>query len=273
MVLNAELICVGNELLIGKVTNTNATWLAQRLTELGAVVRRMQVVGDDLDEISSAVRSAVGRRPFMIITTGGLGPTYDDMTTAGVAKALNVGVRIDPEALRMIETKYRSLSLELTPARTKMARLPEGGSALPNPVGTAPGCVVEHSGVRIVSLPGVPSEMQAMFSESVVPVLSGASEAFAFKQASVLLGGIHESALAPILDEVRERNPLAYFKSHPKMSEGRPLIEVHISTRGRDAEAADRVVREGTEDLVKTVKSHGAQLLSEAQLTGRGEDC
>jgi len=256
-----ELICVGNELLIGKVVNTNASWLSRRITELGGNVRRVVVVGDSLDEISQSLKSALERKPFMVITTGGLGPTYDDMTLEGVARALGVPLEENPEALKMIQDKYASLSLELTPARRKMARLPKGSAALPNPVGMAPGCLAEHGGTKIVCLPGVPSEMEAIFSQSVEPIITKASGGLVFREGSLIVRGIPESGLAPILDEVRKKNPLAYFKSHPKRHEGKPLIEIHVSNTSESKEAAEKIVRDGMKDLIEALKSCGAEIV------------
>lgn len=258
-----ELICIGNELLIGKVINTNASWLAKRITELGGNVRRIVVVGDNLDEISDSLKSALGRKPFMVITTGGLGPTFDDMTLEGVAMALSVPLEDNPDALQMVRDKYASLSLELTPARIKMARLPKGSVALPNPVGTAPGCLIEYVGTKIVCLPGVPTEMEAIFSQSVAPIIAKASGGLVFKEESLIVRGIPESGLAPILDEVRKKNPLAYFKSHPKKHEGKPLIEIHVSTTSSDEEAAEKIVRESIKDLIGALKAHDAEMLPE----------
>ncbi|MBO3803198.1 MAG: nicotinamide mononucleotide deamidase-related protein [Candidatus Brockarchaeota archaeon] len=263
MAVYAELICVGNELLTGKVVNTNASWLAEKATGLGVEVRRIEVVGDDLGEISDAIRLALGRKPSFIITTGGLGPTYDDMTLAGVARAIGVELEVNEKALEMVRRKYESMSLELTPARIKMANLPKGGTAIANPAGTAPGCLVEFAGTKIVSLPGVPSEMQAIFAQSVAPMLEAAAGGMVFKEASIVLQGIPESALAPILDEVRKRNLPAYFKSHPKMSEGVPLIEVHVSAKEASGDKAERIVRKGVLDLKEAAILHGAKILGE----------
>ncbi|MCK4474444.1 competence damage-inducible protein A, partial [Candidatus Bathyarchaeota archaeon] len=141
-----EIICVGNELLIGKTLNTNAHWLAKRITSLGSSVKRITVVGDEVNEIAKAVREALQRKPRFIITVGGLGPTFDDKTLEGVAEALKGELEVDEKALEMVKEKYetyfregRMERAELTPPRVKMARLPKGAKPLPNPVGTAPG--------------------------------------------------------------------------------------------------------------------------------------
>lgn len=139
-----EIISIGNELLIGKTLNTNAQWLAKRLTTLGLNVHRITTISDDVEEISAAVKEAILRKPDFLITTGGLGPTFDDKTLKGITKALGTRLEKNKEASKMIEEKYKIYAkeqglekIELTPARMKMAKLPKGAKPLLNPVGTA----------------------------------------------------------------------------------------------------------------------------------------
>ena len=247
--VTVELICVGNELLIGKTLNTNAHWLAKRITSLGLKLRRITTVADDLDEISSAVKEALARKPRFIITTGGLGPTFDDKTLEGIAKALNVKLKVNDEALKMVEEKYeeyvkegRIEKAELTPHRIKMATLPKGGKPLPNPVGTAPGVLLEANNTVIIALPGVPSEMKAIFEESVLPILRREASNMIFYEASLEVLGIVESEIAPIIDQVMHDNPYVYIKSHPKGGEKTSRIELHFSTTSADAETAKKRV-------------------------------
>ena len=249
--VTVELICVGNELLIGKTLNTNAHWLAKRITSLGLKLRRITTVADDLDEISSAVKEALARKPRFIITTGGLGPTFDDKTLEGIAKALNVKLKVNDEALKMVEEKYeeyvkegRIEKAELTPHRIKMATLPKGAKPLPNPVGTAPGVLLEANNTVIIALPGVPSEMKAIFEESVLPILRREAGNMIFYEAGLEVLGIVESEIAPIIDQVMHDNPYVYIKSHPKGEEKTSRIELHFLTTSEDAETAkDRVGR------------------------------
>ena len=249
--VTVELICVGNELLIGKTLNTNAHWLAKRITSLGLKLRRITTVADDLDEISSAVKEALARKPRFIITTGGLGPTFDDKTLEGIAKALNVKLKVNEEALKMVEEKYeeyvkegRIEKAELTPHRIKMATLPKGAKPLPNPVGTAPGVLLEANNTVIIALPGVPSEMKAIFEESVLPILRREAGNMIFYEAGLEVLGIVESEIAPIIDQVMHDNPYVYIKSHPKGGERTSRIELHFSTTSEDTETAkDRVGR------------------------------
>ncbi len=227
----AEIISIGNELLIGHTLDTNSHWIAKHLTRLGWTLERVTQLRDWLDSIKSGVRGALKRNPSVLITIGGLGPTHDDMTLAGISRALNKPLRLNKEALQLVKDHYQRLESKpkLTKYRTKMATLPQGSAPLPNPVGTAPGVKMQKSGTTIFSLPGVPSEMKAIFRASIIPYL----ESFHMtrpKEVEIKITGIIESALAPILDQARKIYPKLYFKSHPRGRETgiRPLIFLHI---------------------------------------------
>jgi len=227
----AEIISVGNELLIGHTLDTNSHWIAKRLTRFGWTLLRITVLRDSLGAIKDGVAGALRRRPDLLITLGGLGPTHDDMTLKGVALALNKGLVLNSEAFAMVKARYNVLeaSTGLTRFRRKMAILPEGAQPLLNPIGTAPGVTISVGTKRLVSLPGVPSEMKAIFNGSVIPMLKS-SKTEAPEEVSIGLVGIIESALAPALDRTRKAFPGLYFKSHPRGREGgiRSLIRLHV---------------------------------------------
>jgi len=262
-----EIICVGNELLIGKTLNTNAQWLAKRVTTLGLSIRRITIVGDDIDEISSAVREAIQRNPRFLITTGGLGPTFDDKTLEGLAKAFECKLEINKEALTMVKEKYRKYAeegkmekAELTPPRVKMAKLPEGAKPLFNPVGTAPGVVMEHEGATIVALPGVPSEMKAIFDGSVAPLLRQVAGDVTFFETSMEATGVIESEMAPLIDQVMCDNPYVYVKSHPKGTERIPRIEFHFSTSAKNSDLARKHVSKAFVQLSELIQGRGGKI-------------
>jgi nicotinamide-nucleotide amidase len=136
MDIDVEIICVGNELLIGKTLSTNAHWLGKQATNLGVNIKRTTVAQDIVDEIANLICEAIERKPQFIIATGGLGPTFDDKTLEGLAKALNTKLEINQTALAMVKAKYaeyaktRNMPVgEMTPARAKMATLPEKNTA------------------------------------------------------------------------------------------------------------------------------------------------
>lgn len=251
--LTCEIISVGNELLIGKVVNTNASWLADRLTKLGIVIKRIITIGDDLNEISSCVREALSRKPSFIITTGGLGPTYDDKTIEGLAIALERKLTINPEALEMVKRKYEAMGESLTEARLKMAKMPEGAIPLYNPIGTAPAVKISYKSIVIYALPGVPREMEAIFNETVSKELS-LSSGFKIAEYSFRIVGVMESALAPLISRVKEQYPEVYVKSHPKGTEEKPIIHVYLNTFHKDEDTAKKIVSEAAEKLISLVE-------------------
>jgi len=261
----AEILGIGEELLIGRIANTNAQFLSRRITSLGGKVTRHQVVGDDVSAIAEAVDECLARRPSFVMTTGGLGPTFDDKTLEGIAKALGRPLVLHPEAFRMVKEKYEALSaqrgqtIELTPARVKMATLPQGSTPLRNPVGTAPGVLLEIGGVRVIALPGVPPEMEAIFEESVAPMVRGMSDAV-FYEESWRLDGVYESELAPMIDQAMRDAPFVYVKSHPRREEGRSHIELHFSTSATSLDEGKARVQQCREALAQLVAKAGGKL-------------
>jgi nicotinamide-nucleotide amidase len=227
----AEIISVGNELLIGHTLDTNSHWIAKQLTKLGWTLERVTQIRDSLDSIKSGVRESLKRNPSVLITIGGLGPTHDDMTLAGISRALNRPLRLNREALQLVKDHYGRLETKprLTKYRTKMAILPQGSIPQQNPIGTAPGVKMQPSTTTMFSLPGVPSEMKAIFRASIIPYLES-FHAPRPKEIEFRVTGIIESALAPVLDQARKVYPKLYFKSHPRGRETgiRPLILLHI---------------------------------------------
>ncbi len=260
MTRNIEVICVGNELLIGKTLNTNAQWIAKQATHLGITVKRVSVVADDANEIADTIREALGRKPHFTITTGGLGPTFDDKTLEGIAKALNRKLAVNTEALDMIREKYEAYAREkgieevkLTQARVKMATLPEKAKPIPNSVGTAPGVQVTSEQTILIALPGVPSEMKAIFNDAIAPLLKQASGKSVFYEKNVYVDGVMESTLAPLIDEVMRANPSIYVKSHPKGREDKSHLEIHFSTTEDDDERAEEKLRKAVVCLSRLV--------------------
>ena len=257
MEYNAEIISIGNELLIGKTINTNAAWLARKLTVLGFNVKRITTIGDSIDEIVSVLREAIRRKPKIIITTGGLGPTFDDKTSEALAKALNRPWIVNEEALELVRRKYVSIGLELTPCRVKMAKMPKDAEPLPNPVGTAPGIMVYEKETIIFSLPGVPREMKAIFEEHVEPFLRKIGPNMYFCEKSIKIKGIPESSLAPLISRVMKMVSRVYIKSHPKGSEGeQPVIELHITSSDTAREKAEYHIKETLEILLKLIREN-----------------
>lgn len=236
MPFKVELICIGTELLIGRILNTNAHWLAQKITQLGGQVQRITIAGDQLEEIQSVLQDTLKRKPALIITTGGLGPTFDDKTLEAVAHALDIPLMMNSTALRIVRQKYeqyekaRKEKIKLTPARLKMAKLPRDSRALPNPVGTAPAVLSISGSTTIVNLPGIPSEMKAIFQANIEPLIAKAVGNLQYYEKNLYIKEIIESALAPLIDCTMTRYREVYIKSHPQAAEPIPVIDLHLST-------------------------------------------
>ena len=274
MSTSVEIICVGTELLIGQTLNTNAHWLAKIITTLGLNVHRITNIADDIDEIADTLQEALHRKPRFIITTGGLGPTFDDKTLEGIAKGLNREIKINDDALKMIEETYSKYvekrlidKVELTPPRVKMAKLPEGANPLPNPIGTAPGVLMEHEGTTIIALPGVPSEMEAIFDESVAPILKKAAGDATFFETSIQVLGVMESDIAPLIDQVMHNNPYVYIKSHPgREGEKKPRLELHLTTTAKDLKLAKNRVGKALVEITELVQQKGGKIRSSKEV-------
>lgn len=259
VLIPAEIISTGRELLIGKTVNTNASWIAAQLISKGIAVSRITSVDDNVDAISGAISEAIARNSSIIVITGGLGPTYDDLTSEGLASALRLPREVNPEALGQVRAKYVSMGLPITPARIKMANLPVGAYPIINPLGTAPGILAVSGRSTIYALPGVPTEMRAMFSQTILPAAASSAEDF-FSERSLTLEGIPESSLSPILDNWRRSNPWIYIKSHPRGKEAVPTLEMHLSAMGKDLEALASILDRGELSLMSMVQEAGGQI-------------
>ncbi len=253
--MNVELLIIGNEILIGKTQDTNSNWMAKRITKHGHHVRRITTIGDDLDDISSTLRNILERQPDVLIISGGLGPTFDDMTLKGVAKALNRELILNLEARKSIEKAYENaykqgiLKLQgMTPEREKMAYLPRGSIPLKNIRGTAPGVKLKVGKTQIFCLPGVPMEMKAMFKNSILPMLKEKKEQFI--QKGFIFMGIGESQIAPHVTRLEKEYPQLWIKTHPRVGLS---VEVELSITCFNVENGEQLVDEVIEKMKKIV--------------------
>ena len=196
----AELIAVGTELLLGNIANTNAQVLSQSLSALGVNVFWHTVVGDNPQRLREALDIA-RRRADILITTGGLGPTYDDLTKQTICEAFGKPLILHPDILEDIRTFYESaLHVPMPENNTQQAELPEGCTVFDNPVGTAPGCAFEADGVHVLMLPGPPHEMETMLRRHVEPYLRKLSHEVIVSQ-DIMTFGMGESSIDQLLHE------------------------------------------------------------------------
>jgi nicotinamide-nucleotide amidase len=195
--MSAEVICVGTELLLGDILNSNARYLAIELAALGVPHFYQTVVGDNLDRVHQAIEIASARSSILIFT-GGLGPTPDDLTTEAIASYFKTPLVEHPEVIANIERKFAQIGREMTPSNRKQALQPAGAQLLPNPSGTAPGMIWQpRAGLTILTFPGVPRELYRMWRDTAVPFLKtqGYGQNSIYSR-SLHFFGVSESALA-----------------------------------------------------------------------------
>ncbi len=252
----AEIVTIGNEVLSGKTVNTNASHIGRRLTSLGFTVRRITVVMDDIDEIVSAFREAIDRKPKVIVSSGGLGPTWDDKTAEGLAKALGVNLELNKTAFDMILEKYTKRNIPLTEERKKMAYLPYGAMAVENNEGIAPGIYIYHNNIDILATPGVPREMENVLENFINKMLRNKPN-LKYLEDFIYVENVMESALAPYVKELVKKYDI-YIKTHPKSYELlRPILEIQIAGSGREEEIKVKIEKVKNELLDAIKKLNG----------------
>ncbi len=254
----AWIFTLGTEVVSGRVVNTNAAYLGRRLTLLGFNVLGVVSLIDDVKLISELISYVLASKPDLLVTTGGLGPTYDDVTLEALAKALKVELRLNEEALKIIKEKYDVLKLPLTPERIKMAYMPEGSEIIPNEVGTAPGCIVKHEETLIISLPGVPKELESMWESYVEPKLKELGVRRVFAERSFRVSGVPESSAARVIKEILRKYGNVYIKTHPKGHEiSAPVLEVYVQAFSDSLSEAEETADKVLEELKKSLESIG----------------
>lgn len=266
----AELIAVGSELLEPWRTDTNGSYLARVLGERGIAVRFRTVVGDTAADLQGAFRVALGRSD-LIVATGGLGPTIDDLTREAVASLLGLQLLRDEAIVRRIEERFRRHGLPMPPQNRRQAMVPRGAEVLPNRLGTAPGLWLTIGGASLVLLPGVPEEMRQIAEESVLPRLGTAGERFAHR--IVMIAGLAESEVDRRLEEVARRAaPVAWtILASPGQ------VEIHLRERvpeGGRPLGIERIDREIASVLGAHVAARDEETIEDVTgrlLAGRGD--
>ncbi|MBL7928313.1 MAG: competence/damage-inducible protein A [Bacteroidia bacterium] len=214
--MTAEIITIGDEILIGQIIDSNSAWMAQQLNFIGIKVKQITSVSDSETHIIEALNAAI-QRADIILMTGGLGPTNDDLTKPTLCKYFNTGLRFDETAYRDIEALFKQRGREVTPLNRMQAEVPENCKTIYNKNGTAPGMWFEEKGKIFISLPGVPFEMKSMMTESVLPWLAGKFNLPPVIHRTILTQGIGESILADKIKEWENALPadlqLAYLPS------------------------------------------------------------
>ncbi|HEV7252429.1 MAG TPA: competence/damage-inducible protein A [Mesorhizobium sp.] len=237
-IVTAAMVVIGDEILSGRTKDRNIGHLAEMLTAVGIDLREVRIVPDDEDAIVEAVNALRGKFRY-VFTTGGIGPTHDDITADSIAKAFGLPCEYDDRAYAMLEADYAKRGLPFTEARKRMARMPRGAEHIDNPVSLAPGFQVEN----VFVMAGVPAIFQAML-DNVLPRL----EAGAKLQSATIACDFGEGTIGGPLGEIQKAHPETIIGSYPKYQDGRFWTELVVRAREPEklasAEAAIRAMLE-----------------------------
>ncbi len=232
--LTAEIIAIGSELLAPDRTDTNSLWLTEKLNSIGIEVRLKTIVGDDDARLEEAIRDAV-KRSKVVITTGGLGPTEDDVTRKVAARALGRRLLLDEDVLAEIRERFRAFGRAMPERNSRQAMVIDGAQVLPNPNGSAPGLFIEHQGTAISLLPGPPREMRPMFENHVQPKLAAQAGNVRVVRRILRVAGFGESAvdekIAPIYTQFANPQTTILFN--------KTEIEIHLTAQAKTEQDAE----------------------------------
>lgn len=248
--MKAEIICVGTELLLGDIVNTNAFVIARALKEIGIDVYYHTVVGDNFARIKEVFLSAL-KRSDVIITTGGLGPTRDDITKDAIAEALNLKMIMNEEALRKIEEFFKRVNREFTKNNLRQALIPETSQIIPNEIGLAPGVLLEKDDKIVIMLPGPPFEMEPMLYNYCIPYLQKKSGAIIFSRV-LKFYGIGESSLEEKLIDLIDSQSNPTIAPYAKMGE----VTIRITAKAKNKEEAIQMIIPIEEEIKRRVGNY-----------------
>lgn len=249
--MNAAVVTIGDELLQGFILDTNAAWLGRELLTLGVKVIQRLTVGDEEDAIREVVHQALSRAD-LVIATGGLGPTTDDVTKLPVADVFGVRLVRDKRILRDIQARFRARGIEMPGINRDQALVPKPGRAFRNPLGSAPGLVFEKQNKICILLPGVPWEMKALFDQDVRAFIQRRTKGRCILTRTLRTTGIPESALAEKVSGLAASWPqgtLAYLPSTLG-------VDLRVRTEGRDRKEAEGDLKPKIDLLARAVKSY-----------------
>ena len=248
-----ELFSIGTELVLGQIQDTNAHWIAQQILQIGGELRRVTMLRDNAEEMYEALDSAIKRETSLILTTGGLGPTPDDMTVAVVASLIGTKSVVSEETLADFrERRGMSENDPLSEALTKMATVPETATVLQNTAGWAPCISVEHQRTTLMMMPGPPREMKAIFETYIQPLIAERYRA-EITTARVYVS-MFEAEVSPLMQKVMERHPDVYLKAYVSLRKAdtnmMPVDLVSTSTDKADAETQLQLATDYFRELV-----------------------
>ncbi len=246
----SEIVSIGTEILMGEITDTNSGYIAYHLPELGIELREVSIVGDDLQALSNVLERA-WRRSDITITTGGLGPTSDDLTREAIAQVLNEEMAIDDTLLEQLKGVFRARGLPMASHNLKQATLIPSAQAIHNAVGTAPGWWVEKDGHTIISMPGPPSEMKLMWHNEVVPRLKEMGKEVVFATRTIKTFGLPEATISEMIAPLfKSANPYLGIYARP---EG---VFLRAIAKANSESEAQRLIAPIEKEIRRVLSSH-----------------
>ncbi len=234
--MNAEILCVGTELLLGDIVNTNSAYIARELAAIGVGVYYQSVVGDNTERLKSSLRLAFSRADIVVMT-GGLGPTYDDLTKETVAEYFGVPMEMDETSLKSIRSFFDKIGHTMTKNNEKQALMPKGAVVFKNNHGTAPGLAISNAKNTAVLLPGPPQEMVPMFQESVVPYLLRFSD-WILVSHNVKIFGIGESRVEDMLYDLMKNSQNPTIAPYAKTGE----VTLRVTASGKTLQECETLI-------------------------------
>jgi nicotinamide-nucleotide amidase len=252
---SAEIVAVGTEILLGSLVDTNTAWLSRRLAASGIAVHRHTAVGDDRARLVAALSEAAARTD-LVLSTGGLGPTFDDLTNEALGQAMGREMFEYPEARRHVERAFRRFTgREPPPSAYKQALFPEGSELIANPLGTAMGALLELDGVLFATLPGVPAEMRRMFEETLEPMIGERSGDMIV---SVVLefAGISEEELGEEIGDLLGSSDPALAPLVGPGEVGRGQVHIRLTTKAPTREVANEKIDPLAEELLRRLNQY-----------------
>ena len=233
--MNAEILCIGTEILLGDIVNTNGAFLAQQLAALGIDIYHQSVVGDNADRLKQSLQLALSRAD-MVITTGGLGPTYDDLTKKTIADDFGVGMVLHEPSMEKIRAFSARKKIQIS-SDQRQAMVPEGSIVFFNDYGFAPGLALKKGGKTVIMLPGPPHEMRPMFINKVLPYLKQDSNE-TIQSKTLFIFGMGESQVEQTLQDLMTTFTNPTIAPYAKQGE----VQVRISAKAKDVASADALI-------------------------------
>ena len=241
---SSEIITIGTEILLGEIVDTNARYIARALRDQGIDLYRKTTVGDNAVRISQVIQQAMDRSDI-VITTGGLGPTIDDPTRQAVAMAAGLELEFHPELWVQIQARFKRFRRKPTENNKRQAYVPEGAIAIENPVGTAPAFILETASNTIISLPGVPREMEYLTQQAVLPYLRRRFGLTGIIKARIIhTAGVGESQIDDLISDLETlNNPTVGLAAHSGQ------VDVRITAKAKSESEADALIQSIEEDI------------------------